>query len=402
MPSNTSSTQNQPSLSRVGGRKPRANKARRVQSATLRIVQIVPELNEGGVERGTIEFAREIVKRGHESLVISHGGKLVERLCEEGSQHLQLDVCSKNPLSAPWRISRLRRALEKISPDIVHARSRVPAWLTRFANRRLGIPFVTTVHGMNSINRYSRIMVEGDHVIAVGDTVRDYVCDAYELPRDRITVIERGVDIDYFDPTIADASWAERFRDSHGLTNHTVLACVGRITRIKNIEVFIDSLALLKRSQPRIKGLVVGSVHPRKEAYFESLVERARAAGVDGDLVFAGGQTKMREIYMLSDIVVNAMTKMGNAGRTITEALAMNTPVLASDNEATREVIVDGCNGYRIDPSDPADIARRAEQLIARAPQSVRENLPAKLTLNAMVDHVLSVYHQALTGPDSL
>lgn len=397
MLSKSTSTESPSSFSGVVGRRPEVERTVGKEQPKLRIVQVVPELNAGGVERGTIEFAREIVKRGHESWVISHGGKLVERLCDEGSAHVQLDVCSKNPLSAPWRIPQLRRALEKISPDIVHARSRIPAWLTRFANRRFGIPFITTVHGMNSISRYSRIMVEGDHVIAVGETVRDYVCEAYDVPREEITVIDRGVDIAYFDPTIADASWADRFRSWHGLTDHTVLTCVGRITRTKNIEGFIDSLALLKQRQERVKGLVVGSVHPRKQTYYDTLVERARAAGVERDLVFAGGQTKMREIYLLSDIIVNAMAKMGNTGRTITEALAMNTPVLASDNEATRDVIVDGVNGYRINPSDPTDIACRAEQLIAHTPQDVRQNLPTRLTLDAMVEHVLSVYYQALS-----
>ena len=141
----------------------------------MRIVQLLPELNEGGVERGTMELSRELVKLGHESIVISAGGKLREQIEKDGGRHITFDICSKNPFTAPFRMIKLRKLLKELKPDILHARSRVPAWLTYLANKKLYFPFVTTVHGLNSINKYSEVMTKGDRVIAVSEVVRDYI-----------------------------------------------------------------------------------------------------------------------------------------------------------------------------------------------------------------------------------
>ena len=121
----------------------------------MRVIQLLPELNEGGVERGTVELNREFVKQQHESIVISRGGMLADTIENDGGKHVQYDVCSKNPLTAPSRILGLRRLFKELNPDLIHARSRVPAWLCHFAKRGLNLPLVTTVHGMNRINRYS-------------------------------------------------------------------------------------------------------------------------------------------------------------------------------------------------------------------------------------------------------
>ena len=134
---------------------------------TLRVVQLLPALNEGGVERGVVELNREYVARGIESLVISRGGKLVPEIERHGGRHITLDVASKNPLTVPFRAMRLRRVLRELRPSIVHARSRVPAWLCMLANRRPRFPFVTTVHGLNSVNPYSRVFSFGDRVMWV-------------------------------------------------------------------------------------------------------------------------------------------------------------------------------------------------------------------------------------------
>ena len=113
----------------------------------MRIVQILPSLNDGGVERGVVDSNRLYVRAGHESIVISAGGKRVAQIEADGGRHVTLDMRSKNPLTAPWRAWALRRALREIRPDIVHFRSRVPGWLTLWANRPLGLPTVSTMHG---------------------------------------------------------------------------------------------------------------------------------------------------------------------------------------------------------------------------------------------------------------
>ena len=202
----------------------------------MRIVQLLPELNEGGVERGTMELSRELVKLGHESIVISAGGKLVEQIEHDGGKHIIFDVCSKNPLTVPLRIFQLRKILEELNPDILHARSRVPAWLTYLANKKLQIPFVTTVHGFNSVSPYSAIMTKGDHVICVSGAIKAYIQEHYQTADEKITVIPRGIDLEKFNPNNLDAEFIDTFTEEYQLGNKFVVTSVGRITQLKDLE----------------------------------------------------------------------------------------------------------------------------------------------------------------------
>jgi len=312
----------------------------------VKIVQLLPELNEGGVERGTAELNRELVKRGIQSTIISAGGKLVERIERDGGRHITLDVCSKNPLSVPLRVAKLRRILEELRPDIVHARSRVPAWLTYFANKPLGIPFVTTVHGFNSVSAYSAIMTKGDRVICVSNAVRDYVVEHYDVDVDKIVVIPRGIDTNLFSPDAVDKDFTEAFRKRYGLDNAFVVSVVGRITQLKDLESFIDAIALLRTHHPDIKGLIVGGVRSDKRDYFESLQERVREKGVQERIVFTGSQQKVAEIYALSDVTVSSSKKPESFGRSVAEAMAMNTPVVATRHGGVLDIVREGEHGF--------------------------------------------------------
>ncbi len=362
----------------------------------MRVVQVLPELNEGGVERGTAELSRELVKRGIESHVISQGGKLAAQVEREGGRHHAVDVCSKNPLTAWPRAVALRRALDVIRPDIIHARSRVPAWLCRLANRKARRPFVTTVHGLNSVNRYSRVMVSGDRVIAVGEPVRDHVCKGYGIDPTRITVIERGVDMNAFDPSAADHGFIEGFKREYELEDKFIVTSVGRVTWLKDYESFIRAIAELAPTIPDLRGLIVGGVHADKRAYLDELKRLARDHGVGGRIVFAGSQSKIAEVYALSDVVVNASLKMGNVGRTVVEALAMDTPVIATTWPGLKNVVEDGVNGRLVPNQDPDALAAAIRQLHDGPLRDVRATVPRGFTLDTMVDSVVGVYEDLL------
>jgi len=234
----------------------------------MRVVQLVPELDEGGVERGVVEFGREMARRGVESIVISSGGRLVPLLESEGARHVAMDVASKNLLTAPWRAMRLRRILSEIRPDILHARSRVPAWLAFLANRPLRIPFVTTVHGFNSVNAYSRVMTFGDRVICVSTAIRDHIRRHYRTPEEKIVVIPRGIDLDLFDPEKADRAFMADFSRRHGLEGRFVVTSAGRVTQLKDLETFLRAIGRLRTELPEALGMVVGGVRKDKEGYF--------------------------------------------------------------------------------------------------------------------------------------
>lgn len=364
----------------------------------MKILQLLPELNEGGVERGVVELNREFVKRGLESIVVSRGGRLVKFIQEDGGTHIAFDVCSKNPLTAPWRIRRLRHLFRTVQPDILHARSRVPAWLGWLANRSLELPFVTTVHGLNSVNRYSAIMTRGDRVITVGEPVRDYILEHYQVPADIIRVIQRGVDLDTFDPDKIDQRFIARFREEHGLEGRFVVSSVGRITWLKDYETFIAAIAALKDSIPGLTGLIVGGVREDKRGYLEELKRLAQRLGVAPQIVFAGSQSQMTEIYALSDVVVNASLKMGNVGRTVTEALALDRPVIATTYPGLQNLVVDGVNGYIIKTRDPIDLAEKIKLVAAGSFSGIRDGLNQEYTLQSMVDKTIAVYEELLNS----
>jgi len=358
----------------------------------MRIVQILPELNEGGVERGTVELSREYVKAGLESIVISAGGAMSGMIEEHGGRHITFDVCSKNPFTVPARVWGLRRILADLKPDIVHARSRVPAWLCVLVRRKLAFPFVTTIHGLNSVNRYSAVMTRGDHVICVSEVIEAHVRRHYGVAGGKITVIQRGVDTDYFSPQALDHDFMANFRSRFNLHGRIVLTNVGRITQLKDYESFIRAIALCRGDMPAIIGLLVGGVHADRRDYFASLKRLVQSEGVEDHIIFTGSQSRMPEIYAVGDMVVNASLKMGNVGRTVSEALAMNQPVLATSFPGLNDIIEDGRNGFIIKTQDPADLAEKIQRLHKLSLTDIRSSLSAEFTLQTMVRKNLEIY----------
>lgn len=363
----------------------------------MTIVQMIPELNEGGVERGACELSRELVKKGFQSIVISNGGKLVNQLERDGALHVKLDVCSKNIFTAPWRIFKLYKKLKELKPDILHVRSRVPAWMAYFVNKILHIPFVTTVHGLNSVNKYSKIMSMGDEVICVSEVVRDYILKHYSPDPQKITVIQRGVDLIQFNPDSVDSEFIEKFKMQFNLMDKFIVTSVGRITWLKDYETFIQAIALANKVHPNVVGVIIGGIREDKNNYFASLKDLAKKLNIEDHIIFAGSQTKMPEIYALSNITVNASLKMGNVARTITEALAMDTPVIATTYEGLNNIIVDCINGYIIKTKDPDDLANKIIRSYQQSFVNIRESLNPEFTLDALVNSTINVYKKLVS-----
>ena len=358
----------------------------------MKIVQILPELNEGGVERGTIELGRELTKKGFESIVISHGGKLVKQLKDEGSTHVNFDVCSKNPFTAIWRVFGLKKILKRLNPDIVHVRSRVPAWLTYFANKSLKIPLVSTVHGLNSVNKYSEIMTKADKIICVSEVVMNYIVKNYNADVNRLTVIQRGVDMNKFNPSNLDKEFIENFKLKFNLKDKFIITSVGRITWLKDYETFIEAISIVKKTIPNVVGIIVGGVRKDKNNYFEDLKTLTNKLNISEDIIFTGSQKQMPEIYYLSDVIVNASLKMGNVARTVTEALAMNTPVIATTYEGLNDIVIDNKNGYIIKTTEPKDLANKIIKSYKNNFSNIRKNLNSEFTLNSLVESTIKIY----------
>jgi glycosyltransferase involved in cell wall biosynthesis len=309
----------------------------------------------------------------------------------DGGRHIYFDVCSKNIFTTPLRMFKLRQLLKDLNPDILHARSRVPAWLVYLANRKLHFPFVTTVHGFNSISAYSAIMTKGDKVICVSGAVKSYIQEHYQTEEEKVTVIPRGIDLEKFNPDNIDKVFIDDFKQTHNLKNQFIVTTVGRITQLKDHQTFIRAIALLKKENPNIIGLIVGGTREDKQEYFHSLEALVKELSLGENIIFTGSQSKVAEIYALSDVVVSSSKKPESFGRSVAEAIAMNTPVVATDHGGVLDIIAEGENGFFYPVGESEALARQiqnSKDLIFDGYTYIKDNF----SLKNMVDNTLRVY----------
>lgn len=323
----------------------------------MRIVQVIPELNEGGVERGVVELNREFVKKGIESFVISAGGKLENQINLDGGNHVKFDVCSKNIFTAFRRVKGLKKILKELKPDIIHVRSRVPAWLVYFANKSLNIKVVSTVHGFNSVGFYSSIMQKADAVISVSNSIKEYIQKHYQTNENKITVIPRGIDLELFNPKNIDETFIENFKKQFNLKDKFVISSVGRVTQLKDYETFIKAILLVKKEIPNIIGLIVGGVRSDKEDYLNSLKNLIKELNLEENIIFTGSQNKIEQIYALSDVVISSSKKPESFGRAVAEAICMNKPVIATNHGGVKDIIIENVNGFFFEVGNDKELA---------------------------------------------
>lgn len=366
----------------------------------MHIVQLIPELKQGGVETVGLALNREMVRAGHRSTVISAGGKLVAQIEADGGKHIELDLCSKNPITFPARIYALRHALCALrpAPTILHAHSRVPAWLTRFANKRLHIPWVTTVHGFNSISRYSAIMTKGDRVICVSNPVKEHILKNYPVDPGRIRVIHGGIEPQAFDPLNVDQSAVNDILSTFDLAGKTVVSSIGRITELKDYETFIRAIGIASKANPDLRGLIVGHVRKDKKEYFERLNRLVEELQLKDIIHIATTLTNMPAVYAVSQVIVSCSRKPESFGLTLIEALAMNTPVIATRHGGPLDIIQEGQNGHFFPPCDAAALAT----LLADPPPITSSDLRAdtldRFGIDRMIGATLQVYEEATTS----
>jgi glycosyltransferase involved in cell wall biosynthesis len=343
-----------------------------VPTKLLTVVQLIPALRSGGAERSALEIARALVQAGHRSVVISAGGRLVDQLKAEGSEHVTLDIGSKS-LRTLTRLGALRRVLRELKPDIVHARSRLPAWLGWWALKGMARRphFITTVHGLNSPGRYSAILLRGERVIAVSQTMRDYVLSHYRwLEPARVRVIPRGIDPAAFPyGHRPDDAWQKAFFAEYpALTGAPLLTLPARGTRLKGHHDAIELLADLKRRGIEARLLLLGVVEPGREAYLEELHELIRLRGVTSQVVLTPPRADIHDIYAVSTLILQLSNQPESFGRTVIEALSLCRPVLGYAHGGVGELLAELYPAGRVPPGDRERLVERAAELLRVAP----------------------------------
>ncbi|NIJ89654.1 glycosyltransferase involved in cell wall biosynthesis [Xanthomonas campestris] len=364
----------------------------------LTVVQLLPALQSGGVERSTLEIAAALVRAGHRAVVVSAGGRLVQPLLDAGGEHLTLDIGRKSLLTLRHVVG-LRRLFAELGADIVHARSRLPAWLGWYALR--GMPaatrprFVTTVHGLNSPSRYSAVMTYGERVICVSQTVNDYVRAHYpQTDPARVRIIPRGVDIAQFPRRLgADRrarAWAQTLLP--GLpADASLLLLPGRGTRLKGHADGLQLLAALRASGVPAWLWLPGAREPGREAYVRELEAEAARLGVAAAVAFTEPTARIAEAYAASDLVLQLSRKPEAFGRTVVEALAVGRPVLGWAHGGVGELLTELQPAGAVPAFDTAALHAGALGLLQRPPAP-----PAVLpyTLQAMQSATLKVYDE--------
>ena len=337
------------------------------------VLQVLPNLISGGVERGTVDVAQALVQAGWQALVVSAGGPMVRELERVGAEHITLPLNTKNPLAIRANAESLAALIRTRGVDIVHARSRAPAWSAREAAKMTGVPFVTTFHGVYGLGPfgvkklYNRVMTEGQRVIAVSHFIHDHMIAEYKVDPARIRVIHRGVDTNLFDANRVSPTRLIQLATKWRLSDsQSVVMLPGRLTSWKGHELLIDAIAELKRrsgGQSDVRCIMVGQDHGRTN-HRDHMMRYAAARGADVHII--DDCNDLPAAYMVSDVVVSASTRPEAFGRVVVEAQAMGRPVVAPSHGGAPEIIVPGVTGWLFTPSDPvslADALDRALQL---------------------------------------
>nr|WP_298798272.1 glycosyltransferase family 4 protein [uncultured Acetobacter sp.] len=375
------------------------------------ILQILPALEQGGVERGTLEMASAITQAGGTALVMSAGGRLVPALERLGARHLALPGCGrKNPVSILRNAGTLARFIRQNKVALVHARSRAPAWVARLACRRTGTPFVTTWHGVHANNfpgkrHYNAVLASGDRVIAISQHIGQRLAQDYHVGPDRLRVIPRGADITQFSPEAVTGQRVHRLGEAWDVpAGVPVILMPGRLTEWKGQRFLLDALALVKNTTPRTPWVCVfaGSCPPGN-AYGEALVTHARTLGLTEQVRFAGHCQDMPAAMALAALVVIPSLRPEPFGRVVVEAQAMCRPVIVTAHGAALETVQHGMTGLSIPPGDVQALADAVASILHATPQALstmgdaaRMTVLAHYTTHAMQQATLSVYDELL------
>ena len=339
------------------------------------ILQVAPELSAGGVERTVLEVTEAIVEAGGRALLASKGGRLEPEFARLGGALFRMDAKSRNPVTIKLNEGRLRQIIREEKVDLVHARSRAPAWSAWAAAKAEGVPFVTTYHGAYSgttgLKRaYNSVMAKGDVVIANSDWIAAHIAEVHEVDPARIVTIPRGVDLEAFDPDAIAPARVETLRKAWGLEGDTrlVLLLPGRLTSWKGQSLALDALALLAPEERAGLVLILAGDAQGRDDYVHELEQKITALGLASHARIVEHVTDMPAAYLAAGLVLAPSTRPEAFGRVAAEASAMARPVIVADHGGARETVVEYVTGTRTEPGNAAALAGAIRAMLSLGP----------------------------------
>lgn len=369
------------------------------------ILQVLPSLMSGGVEKEVIENAKFIQKNGYNSFVASAGGALVAQLYDAGARHIELPLNSKNPFIIYNNINALADIIRQHNIGIVHVQSRAPAWSAYYAAKKTNCKFITTVHGAYNINnflkkKYNAIMTKGVKVIAVSHFIADYLKENYEIDASKIEIVHCGINLEYFNyEKIPQARMVNLSGQLKLQTDKPIILVPGRITRGKGHKYVIEAIKLLKKPvQCIIVGDDKGHIDYRME--LQSLIDSYE---LSRKIMITNNIKDMPAMYGLSDIVISASCKAEAFGLVSIEAQAMGRMMIATNIGGSKETIINGQTGWLVEPENPEQIKDAIQEALALdMPQRLyraklaRNHVEKHFSLLAKEEKLLHIYRKLL------
>jgi glycosyltransferase involved in cell wall biosynthesis len=379
----------------------------------MSILQIIPRIDTGGAERTTIDIAAALVRAGHIALVASEGGRLEDELRAAGATHLKVPMASKNPFTILRNIGRLKDVIAEHNVDLVHARSRAPAWSAYYAAKQAHIPFVTTHHGTyearNALKRwYNSVMFRGDAVIANSRWTADQIRENRTPKPKRIETISRGIDLDRFDPSrVSNHAMDSLRRMWSAAEGSRVVLLPGRLTRWKGHLILIEALSRLSRAGelPQNLRIVLAGDAQGRRSYLAEIEAACAEAGLEEIVTLSDHIDDMPAAYMAAEIVLSASTKPESFGRVPVEAGAMGRPVIATAHGGALETVLQGNTGLLVPPGDAAALGEAIVRLLSLSDSERREmgnkaraHVEAHYTVQKMCSDTISLYSEVVNS----
>lgn len=384
---------------------------------TATILQIIPRLDTGGAELATVEITEAVVAAGGEALVASEGGRLGEQLASAGGELIEFPAASKNPVQLVLNVNRLSALICERQVDLVHARSRAPAWSALFAARRTGRPFVTTYHGAYSNkgpfkSAYNSVMAKGDIVIANSYFTADLIRTRHRPFDDRVRIVHRGIDFTKFDPALVSNERVKLLRQSWGVNpDERIVLQAARLSGWKGQHIVLEAAGLLAAAGGlnRVMFILAGDIQGR-EAYQKELEQKIETLGLGDRVRIVGHCDDIPAAFRAAHVAVVASTEPEAFGRAAAEAEALACPVIVTDLGAAPETVnalpyvaAEEATGWRVPPGEPEALAEALEEVLNMPVEArfemgrrARNHVINRFSLENMKYNTLTIYDELI------
>jgi glycosyltransferase involved in cell wall biosynthesis len=373
----------------------------------MKLAQLLPSINTGGVERGVLDLSKEIQKnKDLDGIVISSGGKMLEDFKKYGITHIKLPVNSKNPIVIFLNIFRLIKIIKKYQINIIHARSRAPAWSGYYACKWTNCRFITTFHGTYSTNlffksysplkkKYNSIMTKSDKIIAVSNFVKDNILQNYYCDENKIKVIHRGVDLEYFSANNISDERIKNIKKTLNLPkNKKIILLPGRFTSWKGHFLLLEALKSLDKSKYHC--LMVGKSDKK---YISKLRKKISKYKLENNISIFDSISDMPSLYLVCDIILSTSIRPEAFGRIAIEAGAMEKIIIASNIGGSKETVIDNKTGFLFNPNNPVELTEKIEKCLLldikmtkEIEKNAKKRIEESFSSKKMIKNTMEIY----------